>query len=77
MKRRDPQKNRTRRLCIYAFLLSACIFTAGVAVLVADQVSGRVLFGNEYHTALPTIEPSLRLLPARWRVLWELLQGQL
>ncbi len=75
MKKKNPQKKRTRRLCAYAFLLSLCALLTGLAFLIADQTNGQVLFGGDYRTPLPTVELPLWLLPARWRILWELLQG--
>lgn len=75
MKRRDPDKKRTRRACVCAFLLSLCLLFMGMGLLIADHTSGRVLFGSDYQTALPAAELSLRWLPARLQLLWELLNA--
>lgn len=73
-KDRNRQK-RTRRLCVSTFLLTLVILLTGLSLLMVDQLTGQVLFGDK-HT-LPTVDITVPIdwFPARLRVLWSILRG--
>ncbi len=74
MREKNTQKKRTRRAGVCAFVLTAEMLAFVGGMYTVDAVTGRTLHGTAYRTSIDVTAVSPRL-PARLRVVWELLTG--
>lgn len=74
MRGNREQRKRTRRASVCAFVLTMMLLGFAGGLYTVDTVTGRTLHGASYRPTVDTAAVSA-WLPARLRVLWEMVSG--